>query len=225
MPYVTAQASLFYEHFTPDLSLREEIAPGAKRVVVSVSRLQSEKYPEDLVECARHFRDDPDVTFVVVGDGVLRDELEHRALESGARVVFVPSLTQLQVRDLFSTADAVIVLQGGGAITEAALCAAPVVTYDFEMNPFVIRPDFNEGMLVPFRNVAELARAVRKLLDEKSEARLLGRRAQSAARVRFSDMAARRAEQANASFLLGQDTGLTDEFDLWQLAFTERVTK
>jgi glycosyltransferase involved in cell wall biosynthesis len=219
LPYVTAQASLFYEPFTPDLSLRGEIAPVAKKVVVSVTRLQSEKYPQDIVECASHFRGDPDVAFVVVGDGVLRGELEGRALENGARIVFVRSLTQLQIRDLFSTADAVIVLQGGGAITEAALCAAPVVTYDFEMNPFVIRPGFDEGVLVPFRNAAELARAVRSLLDDSSGARLLGRRAQSAARARFSDSAARRAEQANASFLLGREIDLTEDSDLWQLAF------
>jgi glycosyltransferase involved in cell wall biosynthesis len=213
-PYLTAQSALFYQSPPGGREVRERLAPGVRRVIVSVGRLLPEKYAEDLVAIATNL-DDPDAALVIVGDGPLRGRMEAAARISRTRVVFAGMQPQQTVRALFASADAAIVLQGGGAITEAALSTAPIVTYDFEMNPFVVRPGFEEGVLVPFRDTAAAAAAVRRLLDDPAHARRLGENARRAALARFSDQAARAAERAAAARLLG-DPG-PDAGDPWQL--------
>ena len=215
MPWVTAQAAVFYETTPMSGAIREEVAPGAQHVVVVNSRLVPSKYPYDIHACAEQLKDVPGLRFVVLGQGPMREELEADAVRRELPVVYAGLRPQEDVRVLFGTADAVIVTQGGGAITEAALCGAPVVTYDFEMNPFVIRPGHEEGMIVPFRDTTELARAVRRFIDDPALARRMGRRAQLASRRRFGIKHSRRAERAIADRLL---TGHNDEaFDAWQL--------
>jgi glycosyltransferase involved in cell wall biosynthesis len=151
-------------------------------------------------------RDVPDLCVLLVGDGPLRAELTARAQALAAPVRFVGSQPQTRVQALLGSADAVIVLQGGGVITEAALCGAPVATYDFELNPHVVRPQRHEGVVVPFRDVAALAAAVRGLLADPAGARATGRRLRTAARERFSVAAARAAEQRAAAALMARRT-------------------
>lgn len=200
--YVTAQADIFYEDFAVDQGLRRKLAPGAERLVVAVSRLSPEKFPHDLVECAARLGADPGVQMLLVGDGILRAELEHQARLLRAPILFAGVRSQEEVRSLLSTADAVVVLQGGGAITEASLCGAPVVAYDYEMNPFVVRPEEREGWLVPFRGVEALATAVRSCLYQSQEAAARGNALRQGARTRFSRERATAAERQLAERLL-----------------------
>lgn len=216
-PYVTAQAALFYSQGPADPRVRAELAPGAKRVIVSVGRMQPEKYPLDLIAFAREL-DDPETTLVLIGDGPLRAEMERGAPGSRTPVVFAGLQPQERVRSMFATADLTVVLQGGGAITEAALSGAPILTYDFEMNPFVVRPGHDEGSLVPFRDTAALAAEARRLLSDPDRRRRYGDRARAAALARFNEPVARAAEQAIARCLL---SGASEPlgFDAWQLDY------
>jgi hypothetical protein len=93
---------------------------------------------------------------------------------------------------------------------------AAIVSYDFEMNPFVVRPGHDEAVLVPFRDVAALAKETRCLLSDPERARRYRTRARASARARFSEEAARAAERAVAARLLSRVPGAAS-FDTWQL--------
>lgn len=100
LPYVTAQAALFYDDVPPDRSVREALAPGAREVAVAVTRLVAEKYPADLVECAARLRERAGFTLLVVGEGPLRPELEALARRLQAPVVFAGARPQRRARPL-----------------------------------------------------------------------------------------------------------------------------
>jgi glycosyltransferase involved in cell wall biosynthesis len=202
LPYVTAQAPLFYDDAPPDPAVRRRLAPDVREMAVAVTRLVPEKYPADLIECAGRLRERPGFALLLVGEGPLRDELEAQARRLQAPVVFAGAQPPAAVRALFQTAEATVVLQGGGAITEAALSGAPIVAYDFEMNPFVVRGD--EGVLVPFRDVDALADGVRRLLDDRDAARGMAARARASSRARFDEASARSAEREVARVLLAR---------------------
>lgn len=216
LPYLTAQSSIFYREPSRAPAVRENLGGGAKKLVVAVSRLHSEKYPEDLIACGSKLGGDPGLRLLVVGDGPLRRSLEEQARSLAAPVIFTGVLPHGTVRELLCEADAVVVLQGGGAIIEAALCRAPIATYDFEMNPFVIRPGLDEGRIVPFRDVEALAEVVRWLVDHPDEARRLGRRARAAALNRFSEESARLAERLAAK-AIARDGAEEGDFGVWQV--------
>jgi glycosyltransferase involved in cell wall biosynthesis len=189
LPYVVAQAQDFYR--TVDDRTFRSRKPA---LVVAVSRLNAEKFPSDLVVCASQLSEIPDLEFRLYGDGPLRGELEALALRLQAPVTFSGIRPQVEVRDAMEEAGAVVVLQGGGAIIEAALCGAAIVAYDYEMNPYVIREDQDEGWLVPFRDVKALATAIRLCLDNPNEARRRGERVRHGAHRRFGLDTANEAE-------------------------------
>jgi glycosyltransferase involved in cell wall biosynthesis len=214
-PYLTAQSALFYPPPPSDDRIRQELAPGAKRVIVSVGRFMPEKYSVDLPVFAREL-DDPETALVLIGDGPLRGEMERAAAGSRTRVIFAGYQPQERIRALFAAADLAVVLQGGGAITEAALSGAAILTYDYEMNPFVVRPGHDEGALVPFRDTAQLARAARELMGDQERNRRFREHARAAALARFNEAAACAAERAIATRLLARDRSAAD-FGIWQL--------
>ena len=218
LPFVIGQSEIFYQEPLRDPSVAERFAPGAKKRVVLVSRLIPEKYPQDFVSLAARFRDDRDVAFLIAGEGPMRAQLEEEAARSGARVTFTGMLPQDQIRALFATADAVVIFHGGGAHVEALLSAAPIVAYDFDVNAFVMRPGYDEGLIVPFRDVDALAQSVRRLLDHPAEAQRFARRGRASALERFSDASARQAERAAADYLLGLQTTAPDD-TAWQLTY------
>jgi glycosyltransferase involved in cell wall biosynthesis len=176
--YVPAQAPAFYEE--PEHGENQR-----GHTVIAVSRLQREKYAEDLVSLGAKLATRPEITFEVYGDGPLRAELETRAARIGSTVRFLGVRPQNEIRQAMELAGAVVVLQGGGAIVEAALSGAPIVAYDFEMNPDVISMERGEGWLVPFRDISALAAAVAACIDDPAEARRRGCQARQRALAAF----------------------------------------
>lgn len=65
---------------------------------------------ESLIECARAFQEMEDVRFVLIGDGVRRDDLMRLAASRGLHnVLFLPYQPKEQLRYSFSTADAFVI--------------------------------------------------------------------------------------------------------------------
>lgn len=59
---------------------------------------------------------------------------------------------------------------------EGLLFGHPVVAYDYECNAEVVRHE-ETGLLVPFRDVSALAKAIERALGDEARARELGRQA------------------------------------------------
>jgi glycosyltransferase involved in cell wall biosynthesis len=162
---------------SPRPALRSE-AP----LVGNVARLAPQKDHRTLIEAARLV---PEAEFVVAGDGELRAELERVA--RGARVRFlgergdVPEvLASLDVFAFPSLFEGLCL-----AVIEAQAAGVPVVATPVGgIRETVV--DGETGLLVPARDPAALAAAIRRLLEDREAARAMAAEARRRVRARFS---------------------------------------
>ena len=169
---------------------RKRLGFGPDDVVIGkVARLFRLKGHRFLIEAApRIVRRCPNVRFLFVGAGVLRDDLMERAAERGVRerITLTGLVAPEEVPDLISAMDVVVhtSLREGLArvLVEALLCEKPVVTYDMDGAPEVIL-DGVTGQLVPPESVVALADAAIWAIENPEEARAMAREG----RRRFAD--------------------------------------
>jgi glycosyltransferase involved in cell wall biosynthesis len=130
----------------------------------------------------------PDVEFVLVGDGPLRQELEQEAasLGLGASAIFLGDrqdmpavLASLDVAVNTSDSESL-----SNVILEAMAAALPVVAYEVGGNSELLSPQ--RGTLIPPGNEAAFADAVQKLLADAALRQQLGRNARQFAQENFS---------------------------------------
>jgi len=152
-------------------------------VVGNVARLAPQKDHATLLEAARLLGD---VRFVIVGDGELREELERRAdglpVElTGARDDVPELLASFDVFAFPSLFEGLCL-----AVIEAQAAGVPVVATPVGgIRETVV--DGETGLLVPTRDPAALAAAIRRLLDEPDLARRLAAEARRRVRERYSE--------------------------------------
>lgn len=154
------------------------LLPANAKVVISAGRLSPEKNFAGLIDAAVPILKERDyVYFVVLGEGVLRQELEQQIAMVGLQGRFllpgftadVPSL--LADADIFVSSShteglPVAVLEGAGA-------GLPVVATAVGGTPEVVRDEYN-GLLVPAGDVAALRDSIEYLLDNYEEAQQMG---------------------------------------------------
>jgi glycosyltransferase involved in cell wall biosynthesis len=153
-------------------------------VVGSVGRLTYQKAPEDFVAALQRLGR-PDAVGVWVGSGELADRVRRRGLAaSGPRIVLAGEradvLDLLPAFDVFALPSRYEGLPT--VIVEAMICGVPVVATAVNAVHELVVPG-ETGLLVPPRRPAQLAAAIRYLLDAPEEA---GRMA-AAARARLGD--------------------------------------
>jgi glycosyltransferase involved in cell wall biosynthesis len=153
-------------------------------VVGSVGRLTYQKAPEDFVAALQRLGR-PDAVGVWVGSGELADRVRRRgAAASGPRIVLAGEradvLDLLPAFDVFALPSRYEGLPT--VIVEAMICGVPVVATAVNAVHELVVPG-ETGLLVPPRRPAQLAAAIRYLLDVPEEA---GRMA-AAARARLGD--------------------------------------
>jgi glycosyltransferase involved in cell wall biosynthesis len=151
-------------------------------LVGNVARLAPQKDHRTLVEAARLV---PEADFVVAGDGELREELERQAEGSNVRFLGarddVPEL--LASFDVFAFPS---LFEGLClAVIEAQAAGVPVVATPVGgIRETVV--DGETGLLVPTRNPAALAAAIRRLLEDRPAAEAMAAEARRRVRERFS---------------------------------------
>ena len=169
-----------------DLDRFAAAEPALRRdgpIVGNVARLAPQKDHATLLEAARILGD---VRFVIVGDGELREELERRAdgLEvelTGARDDVPELLASFDVFAFPSLFEGLCL-----AVIEAQAAGVPVVATPVGgIRETVV--DDETGLLVPPRDPAALAAAIRRLLDDRDLARGLAGEARRRVRERYSE--------------------------------------
>jgi glycosyltransferase involved in cell wall biosynthesis len=153
-------------------------------VVGSVGRLTYQKAPEDFV-AAMQSLGRPDAVGVWVGSGELADRIHRRGLAaSGPRIVLAGEradvLDLLPAFDVFALPSRYEGLPT--VIVEAMICGVPVVATAVNAVHELVVPG-ETGLLVPPRRPAQLAAAIRYLLDVPEEAERMAK----AARARLGD--------------------------------------
>ena len=163
----------------PRGTLRRELGiPGEAPVVGIVGRLVPIKAHDLFLEgAARVVKSDPDVHFIVVGDGELWDELHHQASTRGldGRVHFTGWRTDLGA--VYSDLDIVVCCSRneGTPVSLIEACAAgrPVIGTRVGGVPDIITPGVN-GLLVPSGDAAALAAAIKDLIADPARRAAMG---------------------------------------------------
>ena len=159
-------------------TVREELGIGERPFLLTVSRLARVKHPEDVIEVLAEARKiEPSLVAVIVGDGPMRSELEQRARDLGVddSLILAGTRDQPWIARALASASVIVSPVTGRALVEASLSGRPIVAYDFEWQSEFISSG-HDGMVVPYRDIKEMAAAVCRLLHEPDLADELGAR-------------------------------------------------
>lgn len=157
--------------------------------VLFVGRIAAQKRPLDLPEIAERLP--PPTQLVIVGDGPQRDALHARLAHSLARdrvhlVGFVP---HDRVPAFLSHADVLVLPSAyeelGSVLVEAMAAGLPVVATRVGGIPELVEHEVT-GLLAPVGDVAALAAAVTRLLDEQQLAARLAQAARRRVKQHYS---------------------------------------
>ena len=146
--------------------------------VIFVGRLVAEKGLPVLIEAAQDLS--RQTRILIIGDGPLRRNLEHRAQQVGCEIIFqgwvdnqqLPEYirrSKLQVLPSLSEAQGLVVL-------EAMACGVPVIGAETGRIPDMIEHG-KSGWLVPPNDAEALAKAIKAALDNDREREKVGRAA------------------------------------------------
>lgn len=163
--------------------------PEAHKVVGHVATFTPKKRQHDLLHAAKLVLDeDAHVSFVLVGKGALRPELEALAKELGIgeHVVFpgfVPDLTAaMACFDVFALSS---LYEGLPTVAiEAMALGVPVVATWVGGTPEIVNHD-HDGILVPPSDPPAMARGILRLLGDDGLRAEMGARAEQSARSKF----------------------------------------
>ena len=160
----------------------DEDAPA----VLFAGALTEEKNPLELIEICRRVRAKfPRVSFLIAGDGPLAGDLASAVSEAGMsdRIRLLGSRSDLP--DLMRACAAVIMTSRTegvpGVAIEAGLSRRPVVAYEVGGLPEVVAHG-RTGLLAPHGDTRALSDLLIQVLNDPSEAKALGERAQARCR-------------------------------------------
>lgn len=153
-------------------SKKAELGLDASRPVVGmVACLKNQKAPLDFVEAAQKVSEKlPEVQFLLVGDGILRDRIERKILDDGlASRVKLPGWRR-DVPEIMNAMDVVVLtsLWEGlpRVIPQAFCCGKPVVATAVDGSVEVVQ-DGKNGFLVPPGDVDAMANRIVTLVEDE----------------------------------------------------------
>jgi glycosyltransferase involved in cell wall biosynthesis len=182
-----------------------ELGFGSK-VVSAVGRLVPQKAHERVLEAAVAVRQaHPDVTFLIVGDGARRAELEARAVALGVQDIVRFTGARDDARALIALSDLLVFSSDWEGLSIAALeslaAGTPIVTTDVQGMRELLADGV--GAIVPGFDPADLAAAISELLDDPGRRQEMARRGRERIAAEFSAAAMRDAYAAAYRTLTG----------------------
>ncbi len=180
----------------PDPALRTALGiPEGVPVVGTIARLFPLKGYEDLLPAAVEIvRAVPETRFLLVGDGIMRPEMERQiaALGLGANFAFAGLVPPAEVSRYTALMNVMVhlSLREGlpRGVVQALAAGKPAVGYALDGTPEVIH-DRVTGRLVAPQDVAGVAEAVIGLLRDPAGARAMGAAGRDLVRARFDWLA------------------------------------
>jgi glycosyltransferase involved in cell wall biosynthesis len=153
--------------------LRRELGLQEEHVVVGkIARLFHLKGHTYVIEAAqRVVRDCPQVRFLLVGDGILRESLQGQIAAAGLTPYFhfTGLVSPQRIAPLIGAMDILVhaSLREGlaRALPQALIAGKPVISYDVDGAREVVLPDVTGYLLAP-RSVAPLAEAITQLVQD-----------------------------------------------------------
>lgn len=187
--------------FSPGRDDARRAALGLHGVVIGYAgRLVEEKGIAELLDAARRMAAQPGAAFtlLVVGAGPLAGEVERAARDLGGTVRLLPAVPHDEAPGLYRLCDIFALPsrstprwreQFGRVLVEAAATALPIVAAGTGEIPWVMRGLGGGGRVVPERNGAALAQALRELVEDAALRERIGQANLAAARQSYSQEA------------------------------------
>jgi glycosyltransferase involved in cell wall biosynthesis len=190
---VTVHEGIDVEHVVaaPPVDVHQTFwLPHHAPVVGHVGALVPHKGHRHLIEAAhRVVQELPDTRFVILGEGELRDQLEHQIREHRLeKHVLLPGfrtdvLGCMKGFDLFAMSS---VTEGlGTSLLDAMACSKAIVATRAGGIPEIVDENVN-GMLVPPRDHVAMARSIVELLKDEPRRRRMGQAGFARVRERFT---------------------------------------
>lgn len=180
--FVTVYSGIDLHKFNVNIDIkgkkRELNIPLDIPIVGMIGRLSPQKAPQYFIKAAAQVaKIIPEAKFLLVGDGILRKELENLANELHASPSIIFMGTRSDVPEILSLLD-VFALSSlweglGRALTEAMIMGIPVVATDVDGVPELVK-NGETGLLVPPKNSSALAQAIITLLKDRKRAKEMG---------------------------------------------------
>lgn len=176
--YQTIYSGMEVDNFlTPTVAphqIRQRLGLKPADIVVGkVARLFNLKGHKYLVEAAANIvKANPNVRFILVGDGILQDQLQKRVAELGLQnhVLFAGLVPPDEVPHYLHAMDMLVHTSEweglARVLPQALICGKPVVSFDIDGAPEVCIND-ETGYLVPARSIDQLSQAILKLVDDQ----------------------------------------------------------
>lgn len=164
-------------------NLLEDLRLFGKCFAIYIGRLEVVKLPDHvLFVLAELKRRGFKVAGLMVGDGSMRQELEMMAadLDISKDIIFVGNKEQEWIARVLPHATVVLSPHTGRALAEAALGGVPIVAYNIDWQPELIKTG-ETGELVEYRNWSAMADAVVRMLDDPRYAKRMGENVRKAA--------------------------------------------
>lgn len=192
--FTTIYSGMIVEPFINAHEHREEIRSkyglhDDHVVVGKIARLFHLKGHDDLITAAAHVaRQHPNVRFLLVGDGILKEELQAKIESLGLsdHFVFTGLVSPAEVPPLIGAMDALVhtsYREGlARALPQALIAGRPVISYDVD-GAREVTVTGETGILVPPKDTVALADAVSTLAGDAQMRSQLGREGQR----RFTD--------------------------------------
>jgi glycosyltransferase involved in cell wall biosynthesis len=149
---------------------------NSKQFILYIGRLEAVKHPDDVIKVLSELRKRGfDLKAALVGDGRLKSELKKLSDALGVtnQVIFTGNLDQETLSKLIPAAAIVISPHTGRALSEAALGAVPIVAYNIDWQPELIKTGIT-GELVAHLYTEGMVEAAIKILSNPSYAKSLG---------------------------------------------------
>lgn len=164
-----------YRQAVKNERLLDQYGLAGKKVLMTLGRMAAEErykgFDEVIEVLPELVMDDPDIAYLVVGDGSDRPRLQDKVARLGLedRVVFTGFIPESEKADHFRLADAYVMPsygEGFGFVfLEALACGIPVVASSVDGGREAVREGLL-GELVRPDDPAELKRAIRRALDK-----------------------------------------------------------
>ncbi len=176
----------------PNADLKAELGIDTDSTVIGiVAGFREEKNHEMFLLAAKEVLDrNPNVTFLLVGEGVLRDQVERRALNLGIKDNCIFTGLRKDIPDILSITDIgtlCSIYEGIPLVVLEYMAASkPVISTDLRGVREIIE-DGKSGLLVPPGDFKTLAATIERVSENKTLARSLGENGFKTVSDKFSE--------------------------------------